>query len=114
MDGCEFFETFSTYDACSFEYALPNALVLGDPSRNFQVTLSEGVTEAELFVLNRQGTLIHYEKAAEIPFGEPFLQWDGTSGGKFIPSGTYVVVLAVSNPLYDYEEKITTSLLVLE
>lgn len=114
VDGCEFFETFSTYDACSFEYALPNALVLGDPSRNFQVTLSEGVTEAELFILNRQGTLIHYEKAAEIPFGEPFLQWDGTSGGKFIPSGTYVVVLAVSNPLYDYEEKITTSLLVLE
>ena len=89
-------------------------MVLGDPSKNFQVYLSEGVTEAELFIFNRGGTLIHFEKALEIPFEQAFLKWDGVSFGKLIPVGTYVVKLRVRNPLYDYEEVITSSLLVIE
>ncbi|GAB2496427.1 hypothetical protein [Algoriphagus taiwanensis] len=113
-DGCEFFDTFNTYDACSFDVRMPTAMVLGDPSKNFQVYLSEGVTEAELFIFNRGGNLIHFEKALEIPFEQAFLKWDGVSFGKLIPVGTYVVKLKVRNPLYDYEEVITSSLLVIE
>lgn len=113
-DGCEFYKAFSTYDACSFEYVMPNAMVLGDPSRNFEVILSKGITDAELFIFNRQGELIHYEKSEEIPIETPFLLWEGRFEGKFIPSGTYAVVLYLKNSEYNYLEKVTSSLLVIQ
>ncbi|GMQ25085.1 hypothetical protein Aoki45_17670 [Algoriphagus sp. oki45] len=113
-DGCEFFDSFRAYDACSFDVRMPTAMVLGDSSRNFEVFLSEGVTEAELYIFNRGGNLIHFEKALEIPYEQAFLKWDGVSFGRLIPLGTYVVKLKVRNPLYDYEEVITSSLLVIE
>ncbi|WP_139352724.1 hypothetical protein [Algoriphagus sp. A40] len=114
VDGCEFFTSFRTYDACSFDYVIPTGMVLGDPERNFEVRISEGITEIELYIINRQGSLVHYQKSEEIPFGEAFLEWDGTINGSFISPGTYVVVLVGRNPLFQYEEKITGSLLVLE
>lgn len=113
-DGCEFSTSFRTFDACSFDYVFPNAMILGDPQRNFSVRVSEGITTVELFIINRQGSLIHYDQSVEIPFGEAFLKWDGKVKGANIPSGTYVVVLLGKNPLYQFEEKITGSLLVLE
>lgn len=114
VDGCEFYDSFSTYDACSFDYIFPNAMVLGDPARNFEVRVSEGITSVELFILNRQGSLIHYDRSDEIPFGEEFLEWDGQVSGVSIPTGTYVVVLVGRNPQYQFEQKITGSLLVLD
>jgi hypothetical protein len=113
-DGCEFTGSFRTYDACTFSYVFPNAMVLGDPQRAFEVRVSEGITEAELFIINRQGALVHHSVTTEIAFGQPILPWDGTSGGKNIPAGTYVVVLIGRNPQFQFEEKITGSLLVLE
>lgn len=114
LDGCEFSTTFNTYDACSFEYVFPNAMILDNPQKNFKVWVSEGITSVELFIINRQGSLIHYDQSVEIPFGEPFMQWDGKISGVNIPSGTYVVVLIGKNPLFQFEEKITGSLLVLD
>ncbi|GAB3217545.1 hypothetical protein GCM10027454_01320 [Algoriphagus aestuariicola] len=113
-DGCEFTGSFETFDACSFDYVFPNAMTLGDPLRNFEVRVSEGITEVELHILNRQGALIHFGRAEEIVVGEPILEWDGTTNGTYIPSGTYVVVLIGRNPLFQFEQKITGSLLVLE
>lgn len=114
LDGCAYFTTFTTFDACSFEYVFPNAMILDDPQRNFEVRVSEGITSVELFIINRQGSLIHYDQSLEIPFGEPILQWDGKISGANIPSGSYVVVLIGKNPLYQFEEKIIGSLLVLD
>ncbi len=113
-DGCDFFTSFRTYDACSFSYVFPNAMVLGDSERNFEVRVSEGITTVELFIINRQGSLVHYDQSDEIPFEEPVLQWDGKVSGAYIPLGTYVVVLVGKNPLYQFEQKITGSLLVIE
>jgi hypothetical protein len=113
-DRCEFYKSFSTYDACAFSYVMPNALVLGDPSRIFEVTLSKGITDIELFIYNRQGELIHHEKSEEIPIEVPFLQWEGRFQGKLIPIGTYAVVLFIKNSEYNYREKITSSLLVIQ
>lgn len=115
IDGCEFSGSFTTYDACDFEVVFPNAMIAGDPARNFQVILSEGVTEASLFILNRQGALIYQTDSVEIAPEAPVLQWDGTMlDGKKVPVGTYVVVLMAKNPTYGFEEKITGSLLVIE
>lgn len=113
-DGCEFFTSFQTFDACSFEYVFPNAMILDDPIRNFEVRVSEGITSVEFFIITRQGDLIHYDNTVEISFGEPILQWDGKIKGVNIPTGTYVVVLIGKNPLYQFEEKITGTLLVLD
>ncbi|MEN2284189.1 hypothetical protein AAGF08_18745 [Algoriphagus sp. SE2] len=113
-DGCEFSAEFSTYDACNFNVIYPNAMVLGDPAKDFRVILSEGVSEAELFILNRQGSLIHHDIATEIAIESPILLWDGNVEGGTIPSGTYVVVILLRNDEYGFEEKVTGSLLVIE
>lgn len=114
QDGCAFSASFETFDACDFEYVFPNAMTLGDPSRSFEVRVSEGVSEAELHIINRQGALVHVAKTQEIPVGDPILHWDGTSNGKYITPGTYVVIVIVRNPAFQFEKKITSSLLVLQ
>ena len=114
VDGCKFTVDFQTYDACNFDYAYPNAMILGDPERNFELTVSDGVTEAELFIINRQGTLVHYQKTEEALAGAPLFEWDGKSNGTYVLPGTYVVIFIGRNPSYKFEEKITGSLLVIE
>lgn len=115
IDGCVFTDSFSTFDACDFQVVYPNAMVIGDPNKDFRVLVSEGVTEASLFILNRQGTLIYQEDTREIAYKTPILQWDGRMlNGKKVPLGTYVVVLILKNPTYGFEEKLTGSLLVIE
>ncbi|SHO63357.1 hypothetical protein [Algoriphagus zhangzhouensis] len=115
IDGCVFTDSFTTYDACDFQVVYPNAMVIGDSNRNFGVIVSEGVTEASLYILNRQGALIYQEDTQEIAYETPILQWDGMMlNGKKVPLGTYVVVLLLRNPTYGFEEKLTGSLLVIE
>ncbi len=114
LDGCEFTSSFQAFDACSFDYVFPNAMILGDPEREFEVRVNEGITEVELHIINRQGALVHFDKAVEVPVGEPILKWDGTSDGAYIPLGTYVVVLIGRNSSFQFEQKITGSLLVLQ
>lgn len=114
-DGCSFSDTFTTFDACDFKVIFPNAMILGDTNRDFRVTVSEGVTEAQLFILNRQGALIHEAETLEISPNVPILNWDGTMpNGEAVPLGTYVVVLVLKNPIYGFEEKLTGSLLIIE
>jgi hypothetical protein len=113
-DGCEFIAEFITYDACNFNVVYPNAMILGNPEKDFRVLLSEGVSEAELFIMNRQGSLVYHAISSEIPVESPILQWDGKTNDKFIQGGTYVVILVLRNDEFGFEEKITSSLLVLE
>lgn len=89
-------------------------MVLSDPERNFRVLLSEGVTNAELFILNRQGELIFHAASSEIPIAIPVLTWDGKSNGKWVPTGIYVVVIMLRNSVYGFEEKEVGSLTVLD
>ncbi len=114
VDGCEFIETFRTYDACNFDYVYPNSMVLGDPERDFRVLASEGVTDAEIFITNRQGALIHHQRTSEIPVASPFLNWDGRSNGSYVPIGTYAVIIILRNTEFGFEEKLTISLLVIQ
>lgn len=113
-DGCEFSSSFRTFDTCTFSYVFPNAMVLGDSQRNFEVWVSEGIATVELFIINRQGSLIHHDQSNEISSEEPLFVWDGKVSGDYIPAGTYTIVLVGKNPLYQFEEKITKSLLVIE
>ena len=116
IDGCAFIASFTTFDACDLKIVYPNAIILDDPARDFRVLVSEGVMEADLYIFNRQGALIHFEQTNEISPAIPILVWDGKFAGtrKSIPSGTYVVVLILRNFIYGFEERITSSLLVID
>ncbi|PZX50145.1 hypothetical protein LV85_02761 [Algoriphagus chordae] len=112
-DGCVFEDSFRTYDVCDYQLVYPNAMIIGNPDKDFRVIISEGITEAELFILNRQGELIYHSATNDIPLEEPVLSWDGRSDGKYVPTGTYAVVIVLRNPLYGLDEKERGSLLVL-
>lgn len=112
-DGCELENSFRTFVVCNHQLVYPNAMVLGNPDKDFRVLMSEGITEAELFVLNRQGELIYYSHTDDIPVETPILKWDGKLKESYVPTGVYVIVLMLRNPLYGIEEKQTSSLLVL-
>ncbi|WPR73784.1 hypothetical protein [Algoriphagus sp. NG3] len=114
VEGCIYEEEFRVYDVCNIDYVLPNAMILGDAERDFRVTVSEGVSEAEMYVINSTGELIHYATENEIGFQEPILTWDGKINGNYAPLGTYAIILILRNPEYGLDEKITKSLLILE
>ncbi|MDN3203017.1 hypothetical protein [Algoriphagus sediminis] len=114
VDGCEFVKEFETFEVCNFNVVHPNAMVLGDSTRDFRLLVDEGVDEVELFVLNRQGALIHYDFANQFEPRSALFKWDGKVQGKQIPLGTYVVVIQVRNTTYGFEDKITSSLLVIQ
>jgi hypothetical protein len=113
-DGCTFEDSFRTFDVCDYQLVYPNAMILGDPNKDFRVLMSEGVTEAELFILNRQGELIYHTSTTDIPLETPVLNWDGKAQGQFVMTGTYVAVIILRNPTYGLEEKEIVSLLVLD
>jgi hypothetical protein len=113
IDGCIFEKSFTTIDGCDFKVVYPNAMVLSDSERDFRVLVSEGVSEAEVFIYNRQGALIFFDRMTEIPVATPILRWDGTYQGQHVPNGTYAVVLILRNTTYGFEEKLTNSLLVI-
>ncbi|SFT98441.1 hypothetical protein SAMN04489724_3163 [Algoriphagus locisalis] len=113
-EGCIYEEEFRVYDVCEIDYVFPNAMILDDPDRDFRVTVSEGVTEAELYVINSTGELIHQAEVSDISYHTPILIWDGTVGGNRVPQGTYAIVLIMRNPDYGLNEKVTGSFLVLE
>lgn len=113
-EGCIYEEEFRVYDVCDVDYVFPNAMILGDPERDFRLTVSEGVSQAELYVINSNGELIHQAATSDVSFQTPILIWDGTVGGKSVPQGTYAIIVILKNPEYGLEEKVTGSFLVLE
>ena len=114
VDGCVFEDSFMTEEICDFKAAYPNAMILGNSSRNFGVMLSEDITEAEVYISTRQGELIYHATTDEIAFGVPVLTWDGIVNRKYVATGNYVVVLFMRNPLLGLEVKETGTLLVID
>lgn len=113
-EGCVLLENFSTHDVCDIKLVYPNAMILGNPEKNFRVFISEDITDAELFVLNRQGELIHHAYTNNVPVKDPAFLWDGKFNGQYVPVGNYAFVVILRNPSYGIEERETGSLLVLK
>ena len=113
-EGCVLLENFSTHDVCDFKVVFPNAMILGHVQKNFRVFISEDITDAELFVLNRQGELIHHVSTDNVPIEAPVFIWDGKFNGQYVPVGNYAFVVILRNPSYGIEERETGSLLVLQ
>jgi hypothetical protein len=115
---------FNLLERCSIQYTLPNTLRLstspkGRSGTNFQdnvltLVTSNFVKNVNAMVYNRWGQLIHVteynSQTADASFNEVI--WDGKVNGQFVPTGTYVVVLFLTD-LDDKVEKFTNSVLVL-
>jgi hypothetical protein len=115
---------FDLLERCSIQYTLPNTIQLsnapeGRSGTNFQdnvltLVTSNFVKNVQALVYNRWGQLIHVKEynsqTAEASFNEVI--WDGKVEGQFVPIGTYVVVLFLTD-LNDVVEKTTNSVLVL-
>lgn len=113
-DGCIFEADFNTYDECFFEFRITDAMIINNLNKQFEVWINQEITHAEVFIFNRNGELIFYKEMEENPKNTPAFSWDGTFGKTSVLPGTYAVVLQVSNPTYNFFEKVTKSLLVIE
>jgi len=98
--GYEFISSFTTFDTCDFKIVYPNTMILDYPALDFRVLVTEGVMEADLYIINRQGALIHFEQTKEISPAIPILIWDGKTANRSIPSGTGAVVLIFRNSIH--------------
>jgi hypothetical protein len=122
--GCVMKFEINLLERCSIQYTLPNTMQLsnapkGRSGTNFQdnvltLVTSNFVKNVQALVYNRWGQLIHVKEynsqTAEASFNEVI--WDGKVEGQFVPIGTYVVVLFLTD-LNDVVEKTTNSVLVL-
>lgn len=114
LDDCQFTTNFTTFDVCSFQAVFPNAMYLSNPNKNFRVLTSQGVKEAELYIINRQGELIYHAVEDAVLAESPILNWDGRVNGKNSSIGTYSIVVILKNPEYGVEQKFTGSLVILD
>jgi hypothetical protein len=112
-------------ERCSIEYTLPNTIQLsqtptGQPGKPMlqdnvlTLVTSNFVKNVKALVYNRWGQLIHVKEYDSTTPEPSFYEiiWDGKVNEQFVPAGTYVVVLFLTD-LDGKEEKFTNSVLVL-
>lgn len=123
--GCIMKFEINLLERCSIEYTLPNTLQLsqsptGRPGKPMlqdnvlTLVTSNFVKNVKALIYNRWGQLIHvYEYDSTTPEASKYeIIWDGKVNEQFVPAGTYVVVLFLTD-LDDKVEKFTNSVLVL-
>lgn len=112
-------------ERCSIEYTLPNSLQLSQVKKAssgnsklqdnvLTLVTSNFVKNVKALVYNRWGQLIHVkEYNSTTPEASKYeIIWDGKVNKQFVPAGTYIVVLFLTD-LDDKVEKFTNSVLVL-
>lgn len=112
-DGCVFESTFSTFEDCTFQYVFPNAMVLTDSNKLFEVWVNDAVELSQLWIHNRQGELIYYCENRNVQSRMAFCQWDGLKNGRSIPVGNYTVTLKIESSRFGLVKKISQNLTVL-
>lgn len=112
QDGCVFESSFSAFEDCTFQYVFPNAMVLNDPNRLFEIWVNDAVDHAQLWIHNRKGELIYHCVGKDVQSRLAFCQWDGTRNGKYIPAGNYSVTLKIESSRFGLVEKISQNLTV--
>lgn len=113
-DGCSFEASFSTFEDCTFQFVATNAMELHNPGKQFEVYVNDAVEQAEVWIHNRQGELIHYCQGQNVQSRIVFCPWDGSFNGRFIPPGSYTATFAIKSSRFGLEKKIVQKLVVLE
>ncbi|WP_245579233.1 gliding motility-associated C-terminal domain-containing protein [Algoriphagus mannitolivorans] len=112
--GCEYSATFTVVEDCQLRIIYPNGVVLGDPNRNFILYANEYIDDIEVFIINRWGELIFYCEHQNVEPRQPFCPWDGTYNGKFVPNGTYAVVVRFTSKDQNITLKETKAITIIQ
>lgn len=112
--GCEYIATMEVIEDCSLKISFPNGVVLDDPNRNFILYANEYIDYVEVYIYNRWGELIFYCEHENLEPGQPFCPWDGQLNGKFVPNGTYAVVVKLTSEDQNITQKITKAITVIQ
>lgn len=113
-DGCSFEASFSTFEDCTFQFVATNAMVLHDPNKMFEVYVNDAVEQAQIWIHNRQGQLIHYCEGQNVQSRVVFCPWDGTVNGKYVPLGSYTATFVIISNRFGLEKKFVQKLVIMD
>ena len=112
--GCEYIATMEVIEDCALKISFPNGVVLDDPTRNFILYANEYIDYVEVYIYNRWGELIFYCDHENVEPAQAFCPWDGQLNGKFVPNGTYAVVVKLTSEDQNITQKITKAITVIQ
>lgn len=112
--GCEYIATFLVNEDCRLRISYPNGVVLNDPNRGFILYANEFIDYVEVFIFNRWGELIFYCDHENVEPRQPFCPWDGVVNGKFVPNGTYAVVVKFTSQAQNITQKETKAITIIQ
>lgn len=112
--GCEFEVEFTVEEDCDVNVNFPNAIVPGDPSRNFVIYTKGPIDELGVYIYNRWGELIYYCEESNPSERVSICSWDGLVGGEKVPVGTYPVVVKFTSGQRGVDRTLRKAIVVIE
>lgn len=112
--GCEYISTFIVNEDCRLRITYPTGIVLNDPNRGFILYANEYIDEVEVFIFNRWGELIFFCEHENLEPRQPFCPWDGVVNGKFVPNGTYAVLVKFTSRAQNKTETETKAITIIQ
>lgn len=92
-NGCEASTQFEVEGVCFDLISYPNALIPGNPQKDFRIFADPNITEVEVFIFNRSGELIFHCQSPNSPDTSPICIWDGMLNGRKLLVGTYPIIV---------------------
>ena len=112
--GCSQVKTFDVTEDCVLLIRYPDAMIVGDPSRDFRVYANTDIDEVEVFIYQRTGELIFHSRNAVTSPNTPVITWDGLLNGNEVSVGTYPIIIHYKSQSLDIDEVLKKSLIVVE
>lgn len=112
--GCSQVKEFAVIEDCVLLIRYPDAMIAGDPSRDFRVYANSDVDEVEVFIYQRTGELIFHSVNAATNPNLPVVVWDGLLNGKAVSVGTYSVLIYYKSQSLAIERVLRKSLVVIK
>lgn len=112
--GCEYSAEFVVNEDCRLLISYPNGVVLNDPNRGFILYANDYIDDIEVYIYNRWGELIFYCVHENLEPRQPFCPWDGVVNGKFVPNGTYAIVVNYTSRKQNLTKSETKAITIIQ
>lgn len=112
-EGCVQSKSFSVVDACVVMVRFTNAMIPGNPTRDFRVYANTEIDEVEVFIYQRTGELIFHAGGTVSDSNIPVCVWDGLLHGKPISTDIYPVVIKYKSSSLGLDQVLKKSLFVV-
>lgn len=112
--GCNQVKEFEVIEDCMLMIRHPDAMVVGDPVRDFRVYANEDIDEVEVFIYQRTGELIFHSINVGTNPNLPVITWDGYLNGRAVSVGTYPILIHYKSKSLAIEKVLRKSLVVIK